>query len=170
MRFPPRYVDAVDFVDGAAQRTRVAARASFAQVHAEPERLQPAQAAASQKGIAHMRLNQRLLSHLCHAGTAEQVRSLDMISAHCYAYAGIVFFLRLPNWTHASRGYNKPSLCVVSAQDGLAAGISWRSSFFPTRPTHLHWPKPPVRSCTSSSFSPPAPLRCGLHVLAATHA
>ena len=40
MRFPPRYVDAVDFVDGAAQRTRVAARASLPQVHEEPERLQ----------------------------------------------------------------------------------------------------------------------------------
>ena len=71
MRFPPRYVDAVDFVDGAAQRTSVAARASFAQVHEEPERLKLAHAAASQKGIVHMRLNQRLLFRLCHTGTAE---------------------------------------------------------------------------------------------------
>ena len=71
MRFPPRYVDAVDFVDGEAQRTRVAARASLAQVHEEPERLQLALAAASQKGIVHLRLNQRPLFRLCNTGTAE---------------------------------------------------------------------------------------------------
>ena len=55
---------------------RVAARASLPQVHEEPERPQPAHAAASQKGIVHMRLNQRLLFRLCHTGTAEQVRPL----------------------------------------------------------------------------------------------
>ena len=88
MRFPPRYVDAVDFVVSAAQRTREAARASFAQVHEEPERLQLAHAAASQKGIVHMRFNQRLLFRLCHTGTAEQVRT------HSYDFGSLLCLRR----------------------------------------------------------------------------
>ena len=41
----------------------------------------------------------------------------------------------------------------MSAQDGHAAGISWRSSFFPTHPHPSAATEPSARSGTTSSFT-----------------
>ena len=81
------------------------ARIICLQVHAEPERLQPAQSAASQKGIVHMRLNQRLLFRLCHTGTAEQVHYSHYDFSSLLCLVRYSFLLAMPNWTHASRRY-----------------------------------------------------------------
>ena len=93
-------------------------------------------AVTSQKGIVHLRLKQRLLFRLCHTGTAEnRYAPCIMISAHCYALSGIVFFLQCPTGPTLVEGTNEPTN-LVCERARRPCGRHLLALFFLPHPPH----------------------------------
>ena len=107
------------------------ARIVCLQVHAKPEGSQPDPISCKPERFDIGRHIQRVPPSPASRRYSRQVRS------HQYDFGSLLrlrrysFLLAMPNWTHASRGYEQTKF--VSAQDGLATGISWRSSFFASK-------------------------------------